>query len=155
MPYHKLNFLEFRGLVPFLNHEYLTGDLKKKIIGTKDLSYTGMFGLNELLDKSEDLLAAEEVADEKKVMQKFFQLLSTKEGMVGYGKADVEKKLQMGAVEVLLLSTDLDDETIEQFEQSAEKVGTEVKLISVETREGAQLRDMGKIACICRYDVNY
>jgi hypothetical protein len=42
-------------------HFNLTGDLKKKIIGTKDLSYTGEFGLQELLDKSEDLLAAEEV----------------------------------------------------------------------------------------------
>ena len=45
----------------FLQKEYITGDLQKKIIGTKDLSYTEEFGLQELLDKSEDLLAEEEV----------------------------------------------------------------------------------------------
>ena len=50
----------------FLNKEYITGDLQKKIIGNKDLSYTEEFGLQELLDKSEDLLAEEEVAIEKK-----------------------------------------------------------------------------------------
>src|SRR3990167_7072745 len=56
----------------FLQKEYITGDLQKKIIGTKDLSYTEEFGLQELLDKSEDLLAEEEIAREKKTMQEFF-----------------------------------------------------------------------------------
>ncbi len=48
------------------NKDYITGDIKKKILGTKDLSYTGEFGLQELLDRSEDLLSEEEVAQEKK-----------------------------------------------------------------------------------------
>jgi len=139
----------------FLNMDYITGDLKKKIIGTKDLSYTGLFGLQELLEKSQDILAAEEVAQEKKIMQKFFKLLSTEENKVGYGKADVEKKLQMGAVETLLLSTELDDDSVDQFQDMAEEQGTEVMLISSETREGVQLRDMGKIAAILRYAVDY
>lgn len=56
----------------FINKDYLTGDVKKKIIGTKDLSYTGDFGLQELLEKSEDLLAEEEVAIEKKIGTGFF-----------------------------------------------------------------------------------
>jgi len=139
----------------FLGKEYLTGDVKKKIIGHKDLSYTGEFGLQELLDKSQDLLAKEEVAIEKKVMQRFFKLLSTEEKKVGYGKADVEKKLQMGAVEVLLLSTALDDDMLDHFQELADAQGTEVNLISIETREGVQLRDMGKIAAILRYPVDY
>ena len=32
-----------------MGKDYITGDVKKKIIGTKDLSYTGEFGLQELL----------------------------------------------------------------------------------------------------------
>ena len=58
----------------FMNKDYLTGDLKKKIIGVKDLSYTGDFGFQELLDRSADLLAQEEVAKEKKLMQDFFRV---------------------------------------------------------------------------------
>ena len=54
----------------FLNKGYITGDVEKKIIGTKDLSYTDEFGLQELVDKSDDLLAKEEIAEEKAIMQK-------------------------------------------------------------------------------------
>ena len=138
----------------FMGHDYLTGDLKKKIIGTKDLSYTGEFGLQELLEKSEDLLASEEVAQEKKVVGQFLTTLSTKPGMVGYGKDQVMKLLRMGAVEVVLLSETLDDDSVEEFEEEAEKVGTEVRIISTETREGVQLRDLGKVAAILRYEVH-
>ena len=138
----------------FMNHEYLTGDLKKKVIGLKDLSYTEEFGLQELLEKSEDILAAEEVAQEKQIVGQFLKYLGTKPGMVSYGEVEVRKSLGMGAVEVLLLSDALEDEDIEEFEQLAATVGSEVRIISTETREGVQLRDIGKIGAILRYELS-
>lgn len=135
----------------FLNKDYLTGDIKKKILGTKDLSYTGEFGLQELLEKSEDLLASEEVAEEKRLMGRFFNELSKDTGLAGYGHDDVLHALTMGAVDTLLLSERLDDSTIESFEREAENVGTNVAIISTETREGVQLKEMGKVAAILRY----
>jgi peptide chain release factor subunit 1 len=135
----------------FMQNDYVTGDVKKKILGTKDLSYTGEFGLQELVEKSEDILAEEEVAGEKKIMQRFFYELSKDTGMAGYGKADVLKYLGYGAVDTVLLSEELDDDTILMFEEEAIKVGSNVQLISVETREGVQLKEMGKIAAILRY----
>ncbi len=137
----------------FLNKDYITADVRNKIIGVKDLSYTGDFGLQELLDASGDVLANEEVADEKKVMQEFFTFLNTKSGMVSYGEAEVKKTLDMGAVDKLLLSEEIDDDIIEEFEKKAEELGTEVIIISTETREGVQLKEMGKIAAILRYEV--
>jgi len=137
----------------FMNHDYVTGDVKKKIIGTKDLSYTGEFGLQELLEKAEDLLAEEEVADEKKVMQRFFNELSKDTGLAAYGRQQVMDAVRMGAVDTILVSEELDDKAIEEFEDAAKLVGTTVKLISVETREGAQLRDIGKVAAILRYPI--
>jgi peptide chain release factor subunit 1 len=139
----------------FMGYGYLTGDLKKKIITTKDLCYTGEFGLQELLEKCQDVLAAEEVAEEKEAMQKFFQLLAKTPGKVSYGEKEVMKALKMGTVELVLLSEALEDEKIEAFEEEAEKLGTEVRIISVETREGVQLRDMGKFAAILRYEANF
>ena len=53
----------------FLNGSYLNNELKKKVIAVRDLSYTGDFGMNELLDRSQDTLAEEEVTKEKKVVQ--------------------------------------------------------------------------------------
>jgi peptide chain release factor subunit 1 len=157
-----LQMTELKGIIvggpgptkyEFVDGGYITDQVRKKIIGIKDLGYTEEVGLQELLDKSQDLLAAEEVADEKKIMLKLFELLATKPGLVSYGMHEVTEKLEMGAVETLLLSEVLDDNMIEQFEEKAKAVGTEVKIISVETREGVQLRDIGKIAAILRYEV--
>lgn len=137
-----------------VDSNFITGDVKKKIIAVKDLSYTGDFGLQELVDKCQDVLAQEEIADEKKIMSQFFNLLATKQDMVTYGENQVRMALSMGAVETVLLSDSLDDDKIDEFDELAKKFSTEVKIISTETREGVQLRDFGKIAAILRYPVN-
>ncbi|MBN1175838.1 peptide chain release factor 1 [Candidatus Woesearchaeota archaeon] len=135
----------------FAEGNYITDQLKRKIIGIKDLSYTGDFGLQELVEKSEDILAEEEVMQEKKLMQRFFEMLSKESNKVTYGYDDVLRLTQIGAVEVILVSEAMDDEKIEFLEKEAEKLNSELEIISVETREGVQLRDMGKIAAILRY----
>lgn len=140
-------------ITDFMNKDYVTGDVKKKIIGTKDLSYTGEFGLQELLDKSEDLLAAEDIAEEKQLMGRFFNELSKDTGLASYGRDHVLKAITLGAVDIVLLSETLDDKEIDLFEKVAEPLGSEVKLISIETREGVQLNDIGKVAAILRYPI--
>lgn len=137
----------------FYDGAYITNDVKKKIIAVKDITYTDEFGVQELLERSQDTLADEEVADEKKIMSKFFEMLAKQSTHVSYGKDHVRKALEMGAVDTLLLSEDLDDSVIEEFEQIAKSMGSSIKIISVETREGAQLRDIGKIAAILRYQI--
>jgi len=137
----------------FVDGNFILTELKNKIIAVKDLSYTGDFGLQELLERSGDVLAEEEVINEKKIMQKFFHLLSTKSGMVSYGLAHVKKSLSMGVVDTLLLSEELEDNEIEEMEKQAKQFSTNVQIISTETREGAQLKEMGKVAAILRYEV--
>ncbi len=136
----------------FMGKDYLTGDIKKKIIGTKDLSYTGEFGLQELLDKSEDLLLKEDVMEEKQAMNQFFELLNTKPKQVSYGEKEVLKLVPLGVVETLLLSETLEDKKIDKYEAEAEKMGTTVKIISTDTREGVQLKEMGGVAAVLRYE---
>ena len=91
--------------------------------------------------------------EEKKIVGKFLETLATKQTMVSYGEHDAMSKLKMGVVDILLLSEDLDEKKIEEFENAAKLVGTEVRIISTQTREGAQLRDLGKVAAILRYEV--
>ena len=162
--YVKDQFLTYEGLkgiivggpgptkYDFIEGGYLTNELRKKVIAIKDLSYTGDFGMEELLERSEDVLANEEVAQEKKIMGEFFDRLSKKPGTVAYGEVDVMKKLKLGAVEVILVSDDLDDDKIDELETEVKKVGTEIKIISTETREGVQLKEMGMVAAMLRYD---
>jgi len=136
-------------------HDYITNELKKKIIGIKDISYTDAFGLQELLEKSEDLLSSEAVMGEKKLMGRFFELLNTDTEMVAYGEQHVKEALEKGAVDILLLSEKIEDEKIEMYEELSEQFSTTVEIISVETREGKQLKDMGMYGAILRYKLNY
>ncbi|MFT7616214.1 MAG: peptide chain release factor subunit 1 [Candidatus Woesearchaeota archaeon] len=138
----------------FMNQDYVTGDLKKKILGTKDLSYTEEFGLQELLDKSEDILAKEAVMDEKLHMGRFFVLLATTDTKVAYGMAEIERGLDMNAIDILMLSESLDDDVLEKLAVKADEGNTKVVYVSTDTREGMQLRDIGKVAAILRYAIH-
>lgn len=138
----------------FLNKAGLNQDLLNKIIGKFDLSYTGRFGLDELVDKAEDVLAKEELMQEKKYMQQFFQRLLKKPDMVTYGKQHCEKALEQNAVDVLLISASTDEDTIEKLDEDCKNFGTTLFIVSTESREGVQLKDMGGFACLLRYPVS-
>lgn len=92
----------------FVDSDFLSIDLKNKVLGVKDVGYTDEHGLEELVNKSQDLLAEASVAKEKILVQKFFTELYKDTGMVTYGLDPVIKALQMGAIETLLLSEDID-----------------------------------------------
>jgi len=137
----------------FINKDYLTGDIKKKIIGTRDLSYTDEFGLQELVDRAQDLLAEEEIAEEKKVMNQLLTMLRDNPKKVAYGEKETLHALEMNAVDLLLLSESIPEDKIFNFEEKAQTGGAEVRIISIETREGIQLRDLGGIAAILRFEI--
>ena len=136
----------------FVDGEFITNEVKKKIIAIKDLSYTGQFGLEELLEKSSDVLAQEDVTEEKKIINKFLETLATKPKAVSYGEVHTMRMLKLGVVDTLLLSQELDDKKIEEFEEAAKAVGTKVRILSTETREGVQLKELGKVAAMLRYE---
>lgn len=136
----------------FVDGNYIPNPLKDKIIAIKDLSYTGDYGLNELVEKSQDVLAKESVAQEKKLMNEFFQLLNTEPGKVSYGKQQTMKMLKLGAVDTILLSAAVDEETVDTFIEEAENVSSDVEIISTETTQGTQLKEMGGFAALLRYN---
>jgi len=138
----------------FIDTGMITAELKDKIIGVKDLSYTGSFGLEELVEKSKDILVNEEISREKKIMLEFFETLRKQPDKVTYGEDEVRKAIDMGTVDKVLVSEEMDEKVIDEIEKAAEKMKSIVHIISVETREGAQLRDLGKIAAILRYEVH-
>jgi len=137
----------------FVDGGFLTGDLAKKVIAVKDLSYTGDFGLQELLERCQDVLAAEEVAKEKVLVNDFLKRLATSPGSACYGKDETLRLLKMGTIDIVLLSESTDDKLIDEFEAIAVQFGTRVELISADTREGAQLQQIGGIAGMLRYEV--
>ncbi len=137
----------------FVEGNFIPTEIKNKILAIKDITYTGMFGLQELLDKSQDVLSKEEVSVEKKIVQSFLDVLSKKPNMAAYGEAEVRRCLELGIVDTMLISEAFDEKKIEEFDELAKKFSTKVEIISTETREGVQLRELGMIAAILRYEV--
>ncbi|MCX6700489.1 MAG: peptide chain release factor aRF-1 [Methanomicrobiales archaeon] len=86
----------------FLHHE-----IQKRIIGIFDVAYTNESGLDELVDAAEDALKGMTVVKEKAVMQRFLKELVKDNGVASYGEENVRKNLELGAVEILLLSASL------------------------------------------------
>jgi len=112
-----LNEPELKGIIVggpgptkefFVNADYLHHEVKKKIIGVVDTSYTDEFGLTELVDKAGELLEEMEIVREKRLVQRFLQEVVKDRGLASYGIEEVRKYLSMGAVEVLLFSEDVE-----------------------------------------------
>ncbi|MDR0912438.1 MAG: peptide chain release factor aRF-1 [Methanobrevibacter sp.] len=94
----------------FLKGDYLNYELQDKVIASIDTSYTGEFGIREIIDKSSDILSDIEVMKEKKLVGRFLKELINEKGLAAYGDKDINKYLQMGAIDTLLISEDLEHE---------------------------------------------
>jgi peptide chain release factor subunit 1 len=124
--------------------------MKKIILGVKNIGYTDEQGLEEMVERSQDILAEAAVAKEKALTQKFFEELRKSSGLSVYGKENVIKTMEMGAVDIVLISDVMENE-IDFFEEKAKEFGTTVEIISRDTREGEQLFQIGGIAAMLRW----
>jgi len=136
----------------FLDEPALSGELKKKVLGSIDIGYAGEDGLKELLGRSEEILSQETIILERKMIQDFFGKLA-KDDKVTYGKKNVIDAINLGAVEKVLVIESSDEELIEEIIQLAKNFKTEVILVSDQTPEGEQLKMMGGLGAFLRYNI--
>ena len=137
----------------FLNENLLNNELKRKVLAVKDLSYTGDFGLKELVEKSNDVLSQQATIKEKELLDRFFTLLAKEPKKVVYGKERTIGALEMSAVDILIVSDSVDDAFVDEIEEKAVLYGTSVEIVSSETELGNQLKELGEIAGILRFEV--
>jgi peptide chain release factor subunit 1 len=173
----------------FQEGEFLDYRLRKKVLGLVDTSYTGMQGLQELIQRGESLIEEASAVKEKKLMEEFFGHLKKDDGLAVYGLEEVKQALDYGAVKTLLVSEDYDwvraklscqcgyktekdikpgttqkcpncgsgmkvestEELIEILPEKAKEYGSKVEIISIDSREGAQFRELGGIGAILRF----
>ena len=139
----------------FFDGDFLNNEVKKKVIGTKDVTYTDEIGLEYLVEISSDLLATEDVTSEKEALNKFFSTLSTEAKRVVYGLKDVEKALEYGAVQILIiLEEEIPDKKAEELEEKAANSGAETEIVTDETSEGKQFKNLGGIGAILRFPIS-
>jgi peptide chain release factor subunit 1 len=137
----------------FIKEGNLARSIQDKIIGVKDIGDADEHGLELLVEISGDLLAEQEITREKKLIEDFFNMLGKHKDKTAYKKSDVEKALQYGAVEILLLSKKLKKSEIKLFESKAGETDAKVEMISVETEEGEQFWNLGGIGAMLRFKI--
>ena len=96
----------------FVKDESLDYRLRDKIIDVVDLGYGGSEGIRALIEKVKDQIENVKYIREKEIMQNFMKNISNDTGMATYGLEEIQRALNHGAVDVLLLSEKLDMHTI-------------------------------------------
>ena len=152
----RLKGLLIGGPIPTKEDFMDTGDmvtkLKEKVIALKDIGYVDEHGLMLLVESSQEDIAEQEIIKEKKILERFFNMLGKDKTKTAYGEERVNLAVERGSVELLLISTALDKSKIAEFEKKAESMGSSVVLISTETTEGEQFLNLTKgLGAILRF----
>jgi peptide chain release factor subunit 1 len=154
----KLKGIIIGGPIPtkeeFLKQGQLVTQLKDKVIGVKDIGGTGMHGLHELVEASEDLLAEQEMTKQRKILDLFFERLAKEPNKVAYGIAEVEDRLIKGAVGKLIISKTLDRKKIKELESMAKSSSAEMYMVTSETAEGVQFDNLGGVGGLLRFEIH-
>jgi peptide chain release factor subunit 1 len=122
---------------------YLHHEIQKKIIGLFDVAYTNEDGLAELVDAAKDALKGMGVVKEKEFMQRFLKELVKDAGLAAYGEESIRKNLEIGAVDILLLSANLRKSRLRVKCQSCDYIHE--RTINVEP--GKTVRDIDLGSC--------
>ena len=137
----------------FLKEGQLVTALKEKVIGVKDIGYADEHGLELLVEVSEDLLAEQEIIREKKILEDFFTKLAKQPEKTVYGLERVSKALDVGAVDTLIVGKRLGKKNIKQLAEKAENTAAKIELVSEETEEGQQFKNLGSVGAILRFAI--
>jgi len=137
----------------FLDNEYLVTKLKEKVLGRIDLGNSDESGLKELVQKSQEILASQEIMHEKKILEKYFDTLGKNPEMATLKEPDTKHALEYGAVEILLLSKGMDKKISRELSKIAKSTSANIEIISNETEEGKQFKNLGGIGAILRFRV--
>ncbi|MEM3405404.1 MAG: peptide chain release factor aRF-1 [Candidatus Pacearchaeota archaeon] len=137
----------------FLKEGQLITSLKEKIIAVKDLGYADEHGIELLVESSKDVIAEQEITKEKKLVESFFEMIGKGKKAI-YGKENIYKAINYGAVDTLLLSKKLKKEEIIEMQKKAESISAKIEIISTETEEGEQFYNLTKgYGAILRFDI--
>lgn len=91
-----------------VEEDYLHQELQDKVIANESIGHSGEGALKELVQKAEESIEDSQAVKEKKLVNEFFDHLKSEDGKSEYGVQQVKKALDMGAVETILISEDLE-----------------------------------------------
>jgi len=138
-------------------------DIAESVVGVKGTNSAGLSGIQEALRSGilSNVLQNMRVADEMKAIEELLARLGRGKNDATYGFIEVEKAVNYGAVEKLLVADSSLRETTEENRRIMEKLmknvedarGT-VMVISTEHEAGTKLLSLGGIAALLRFPLS-
>lgn len=138
----------------FVDDGYLDHRLQERLLGTYGVEYATEQGLHQLVEAAgEDLLdAGRRRARER--LAAFFERLRDGD-RVTYGAEAVDRALEYGAVDELLVADAVDRERRAQLETAVDRQGGETVVVSTETDRGERFaRAFDGVGALLRFPVN-
>lgn len=146
--------------VRFITDE--AADIHKSVVDVKSVNNGGTAGVYEALRSGVLLKAASRlrVVEETEVMEEVMKRLGKGEGKIAYGLTDVEKAVNLGAVEKLVVTDSLlrdaeDDQRlrVEGLMREVEHRNGCVTVVSTEHEAGSKLIALGGMAALLRFAI--
>ncbi|MEM2873585.1 MAG: peptide chain release factor aRF-1 [Nitrososphaerales archaeon] len=91
----------------FLKGEYLDYRLQDNVLAVVDTSYSGREGIRETIDRAQSVLQDLRIIEEKELVKKFLNEVSSDKGLVIYGVQEVIDSLKRGNAHTVLVSEDV------------------------------------------------
>jgi len=142
----------------FLENE--DADVAKSVVDVKSVNNGGVAGIYEAMRSGVLLRTMKQlrIAEETKIIEEILKRLGKGESNVTYGMEEVEKAVEIGAVEKLVLADamlrEASDEKrllVEDLMKSVERKNGNVIVVSTEHEAGAKLTALGGIAALLRF----
>ena len=131
--------------------EFAKDELKNYVIDS--VSQAGMPGVYEALKRGvvEKIIKENRMTKEMKIIEEIMERIAKNE-KIAYGKEEVEKAIEMGAVEKLIILNNLIMEE-EELIKKTEEIGGEIEIINEWHEGGQRLASLGGIAAFLRYEI--
>ncbi|HSQ52982.1 MAG TPA: mRNA surveillance protein pelota [Acidobacteriota bacterium] len=135
-------------------------DIAESVVGVKGTNSAGLSGIQEALRSGilSNVLQNMRVADEMKAIEELLARLGRGKNDATYGFTEVEKAVNYGAVEKLLVAdsslretTDENRRIMEKLMKNVEDARGTVMVISTEHEAGTKLLSLGGIAALLRF----
>jgi protein pelota len=144
----------------FLQNE--ATDVAESVVDVKSVNNGGVAGIYEAMRSGvlQKTMKQQRIVEEVETVEEILKRLGKGETNVTYGMGDVEKAVQLGAVEKLVLADTALRETsdekrllLEDLMKGVEQKGGNIIVVSTEHEAGAKLVALGGIAALLRFAV--
>ncbi|MFC5971880.1 peptide chain release factor aRF-1 [Halomarina salina] len=138
----------------FVDGGYLDHRLQERLLGEYAVEYATEQGLEHLVEQASDQLLDAEQRAAREHLDDFFARLRDGDD-VTYGEAAVERAVEFGAVDTLLLASSVPRDRRDELGTAVERQGGEGLVVPSDTERGTQFTDaFGGVGALLRFPVN-